>query len=336
MFGNLMNRMNPTACLAPCGMTSTYSDDENTVDNNELDSIVPRIIEVISDTESPPDARTNALRKLYELTDVKYRENRVSLVCTSKWDVVAKLSTCISASSMEPEGDEDRRLACLTLNNLSIPLENKALMALSAGADTLLISLTHVIRTGLPQCYLCLTCLMNISFLEDAAKPIIYFSPTLAVEGRVKRSRQLHHNPLDDPNSLLRIIEKKMEIYSPYLSKNVFSVEAEAVRWSVGLLRNLSKTDAHATLISRTEMPRLIVSYIKNCQRPVVKWTKDSLEEMSLQVLCNLVRWPKSKRILSSVNTVEAMEPILGAGGIHDFRAGMIKYALESYVAPQK
>ena len=60
-----------------------------------------------------------ATKRIYELCDVGHKQNRVPMVCSGKYDVLNPLAQCHTQDS----GD-GRRLACLALNNLSVPTEN--------------------------------------------------------------------------------------------------------------------------------------------------------------------------------------------------------------------
>ena len=61
-----------------------------------------------------------AVKRIYELCDVWHKQNRVPMVCSGKWDVLTPLVKCL-----QQENDGIRHL-----NNLSIPTENKGVMAL--------------------------------------------------------------------------------------------------------------------------------------------------------------------------------------------------------------
>lgn len=240
----------------------------------------------------------------------------VPLVCTNKWDIVETLANAISVKA----STEDRRLGCLILNNLSIPFECKAVMVLGPSSERLLGALCAVIRHGHAESYLCCICLFNLSFLEDGAPAILNYTPATNVS-----------EPLDSPLSLLRIVELMMKTYSPYLlSKTVMSVEGEAVRWATGLIRNLSSKEEACCLIAKTKIPHLVCAHLRESSNPLTKWTKDSVEDLSLMVLCNLAKYPESLYHLKQIGAREAVQGIVGQGGIHDFRASIVVCSLES------
>lgn len=213
---------------------------------------------------------------------------------------------------------EDRRLACLILNNLSIPFECKAVMVLGPASERLLGALCAVIRHSHAESYLCCICLFNLSFLEDGAPAILNYTPANA--------------PLENPLSLLRTVELMMKTYSPLLlsSNKVMSVEGEAVRWATGLIRNLSATQDACCLIAKTKIPELVCFHLRDSPNPIIKWTKDSVEDLSLIVLCNLAKYPELLSHLKQIGAQEAVHDIVGQGGIHDFRASMVQCSLAS------
>jgi hypothetical protein len=81
-------------------------------------------------------------------------------------------------------------------------------------------------------------------------------------------------------------------------------------------------------LISRTEIPRLIVQFVRDSPNPTVKWTKDSLEDLSLGILCNLARFSSSREALMRAGAVDCLERLEGLPGIHGYRARAIRVSL--------
>ena len=58
------------------------------------------------------------------------------------------------------------------------------------------------------------------------------------------------------------------------------------------------------------------------------QWIENSMEGFSLVLLCHLVKVQTGRDALSRMNVLDAIEPIIGKGGIHDHRAGVIRCAL--------
>ena len=262
---------------------------------------------------------------------------RIPIVCSSKWDVISALATClISMESQYKEiellYDEIRRLACLILNNLSIPKENKSVIIRSRHWTRLLEQITTVMKLQIPEAtYLCCICLMNLTMARDAVEPIMMFTPrkesapdqssTLRSSGLGLRKssidardwgkfptskritsrkptppryrRSTSDSPwLDDPNSLLRCLEKLMRDQQPFLMSKAFSVEGESIRWAVGLLRNMTIKHRHCVVIAKTEIPALVLGVLERTPHHVIKWTNNSTEEMALTVLDQLAASP--------------------------------------------
>ncbi len=281
---------------------------------------------------------------------MKSQFDRIPIVCTSKWDIIGSLVNCLMINETEHPIDvrheKIRRLACLTLNNLSIPKENKSIMILGCHAKPLLQSLTHVIKMqDAETSYLCIICLMNLSFLPDGIEPILTFSPQIENDSnqgmnipfgrnsidprdwekfptsavvRPTRAptppRQRRSNTplpyLDDPNSLLRSLESLMRDHQPFLMSKTYSVEGEAIRWSVGLLRNLTKKNKHCSIISKTEIPALLLGCLEKTPHPTTKWDKDTIEDMTLTVLDQLAGSSVGRQNLKQIGAILIIQNI--------------------------
>eukprot|EP00591_Stephanopyxis_turris_P003397 CAMPEP_0195517376 /NCGR_PEP_ID=MMETSP0794_2-20130614/10597_1 /TAXON_ID=515487 /ORGANISM="Stephanopyxis turris, Strain CCMP 815" /LENGTH=515 /DNA_ID=CAMNT_0040646167 /DNA_START=43 /DNA_END=1590 /DNA_ORIENTATION=+ len=244
-----------------------------------------------------------ATKKIYELCDVGHKQNRVPMVCSGKYDLLTPLAKCLTQ-----ESGDGRHLACLALNNLSIPTENKRVMALGPASKDVIGGLTKVIKEDKQESYLCCICLMNLSFLEASIGNILKFS-----EG--------DGDFLDDPDSLLRVLEKLLT-NSPAVPK-AGSGKSEGVRWACGLIKNLAKSEENAKLIGQTKIPRCVVDNIKASTTPPSRWTSNSLEDFSLFVILNLAQWPGSKEALLSAGAVDVIKPIMAEGELQGLKATM-------------
>ena len=175
--------------------------------------------------------RAAAARRIQVLCNVGHKQNRVPMVCRGKYDVLTPLAQCLNGS-----GDE-RHFAFLALNNISIPEENKRVMALGPSSKDIIGGLCKNIANNTPESYLCCICLMNISFLEASRKPILQHSPG------PNDSYNSTIPPLENPDSLLRVIENLL------LTSNSPTKPAAAtspVRWACGLIKNLAKSEENA------------------------------------------------------------------------------------------
>jgi len=230
-----------------------------------------------------------ATKRVYELCDVGHKQNRVPMVCSGKWDVLTPLALCLTQ-----ESGDGRHLACLALNNLSIPTENKRVMALGPAASDVIGGLCKVIQEDKQESYLCCICLMNLSFLEASITSILSHSPVPEGSAPVPS--------LENPNSLLRVLEKLLT-NSPSAPKSG-SGKSEGVRWACGLIKNLAKSEENAKLFGQTEIPYCVVNNIKSTTAPPSRWTSNSLEDFSLFVILNLAQWPGSREALIAADAV--------------------------------
>ena len=248
-----------------------------------------------------------ATKRIYELCDVGHKQNRVPMVCSGKYDVLTPLAKCLTQ-----ESGDGRHLACLALNNLSIPTENKRVMALGPASKDVIGGLCKVIAEDKQESYLCCICLMNLSFLEASITSILQHSP--APEGKTVA-------PLDNPDSLLRVLEKLLT-NSPAMPKSG-SGKSEGVRWACGLIKNLAKSEENAALIGKTDIPKCVVENIRATTAPPTRWTSNSLEDFSLFVILNLAQWPVSKDALTQAGAVDVIKPIMSEGDLQGLKATM-------------
>merc|ERR1711881_148461 len=86
------------------------------------------------------------------------------------------------------------------LNNLSIPTENKRVMALGPASKDVIGGLCKVIAEDKQESYLCCICLMNLSFLEASISTILQHSPVDENSSPIP--------PLANSHSLIRVLEK--------------------------------------------------------------------------------------------------------------------------------
>jgi len=271
----------------------------------QLDDI-PELVKIM--TEETGEDSASATKRIYELCDVGHKQNRVPMVCSGKYDVLTPLAKCLTQES----GDA-RHLACLALNNLSIPTENKRVMALGPASSNVIGGLCKVIAEDKQESYLCCICLMNLSFLEASISTILQHSPVEDDSGAV--------SPLANPNSLIRVLEKLLT-NSPSNPKSG-SGKSEGVRWACGLIKNLAKSEENAALFGNTEIPKCVVDNLRLTTAPPSRWTSNSLEDFSLFVALNLAQWSGSKDALIDANAVDVIKPIMAEGDLQGLKATM-------------
>jgi hypothetical protein len=249
-----------------------------------------------------------ATKRIYELCDVGHKQNRVPMVCSGKYDVLTPLARCLSR-----ESGNGRHLACLALNNLFIPTENKRVMALGPVSKDLIRGLCKVIAEEDKQdLFLSCICLMNLSFLEATTTSILLYSPAAD-------SKEIA--PIDNPDSLLRVLEKLLT-NSPAVHKSG-SGNTEGVRWACGLMKNLAKSEKNAAMIGKTDIPKCVVENIHATTAPPSRWASNGLEDFSLFVILNLAQWPVSREALIKAGAVDAIKPIMSEDDLQGLKATM-------------
>jgi len=266
---------------------------------------IPELVDQMLNAKGEKSAA--ATKRIYELCDVGHKQNRVPMVCSGKYDVLTPLAKCLTQ-----ESGDGRHLACLALNNLSIPTENKRVMALGPASKDVIGGLCKVIAEDKQESYLCCICLMNLSFLEASITTILQHSPS-------PEGKQIL--PLDNPESLLRVLEKLLT-NSPAVPKSG-SGKSEGVRWACGLIKNLAKSEENAALIGKTDIPKCVVENIRATTAPPSRWTSNSLEDFSLFVILNLAQWPVSRDALINAGAVDVIKPIMAEGDLQGLKATM-------------
>ena len=217
------------------------------------------------------------------------------------------------ANAAKTRVDEKLHFVCLTLNNLSIPHDNKRVMVRERGAKRLIGNLCKVIASGKKEAHLCCIILMNLSFYEPGLPIIGQFSPTPRSSfieaspnsspekganqnsGKAKKAlqttttmlkraadavtKQRKLTPLENPNSLLRILQDL--ICTAERGTSDF-------RWAFGLLANLSRHPENALLIGLTGIPQVAINNLRLSKIPSKEWATNSLEDFSLYFVLHL------------------------------------------------
>jgi hypothetical protein len=261
------------------------------------------------------------------------------MVCSGKWDVLTPLAACLTQ-----ESGDGRRLACLALNNLSIPTENKRVMALGPAAKDVIGGLCNIIAEDKKESYLCYICLMNLSFLQASITTILQHSPVADGAVPVKA--------LENPDSLIRVLEKllldssstpksgsgKSEgvrrracgFFKNLTKSEDYAVNSEGIRWACALIKNLAKSEDNAKLLGKTDIPMCVVDNLRNANTSPNRWTSNSLEDFSLFVVLNLAQWDASKDALIDAGAVEVIKSIMNEGDLQGLKATMACAFLEA------
>jgi hypothetical protein len=205
---------------------------------------IPNLVEHLLRNNNDIDL---AARRIYQLCDISHQDNREPMVCNGKYDVLTPLTILLNEKTETPR----RRFACLVLNNLSIPTVNKHCMALGPASTNLIDVPCKVASEEDPL--ISYLCLMNITFLKEGLDPVLRHSPCF-VAGKTLL-------PLDNPNSLLRVLEKTiatpLEANSRRLSIPVYHQTRPKPRggWVAWSIAVVSVKKAPASL--SWNMPRL-------------------------------------------------------------------------------
>jgi len=261
--------------------------------------------DLLSNTE--PKERKRAAKAIYELSDVSHKKNRTIIIKTEP-EIIESLCECLLASS----GDA-RHLALLSLNNLSIPSDNKKLIMNNEHSRANIIdALVTIIKTDPAESYLACIALMNLSFLESAV-PVIAANPDL----------------LDTIQVLLK----------DGVKAKAGSGKSEGVRWSCGLLKNLSRSESAATRIASTEIVSALVQCLKS-PSGAARWSNNSTEDFALFTLLNLSQHQDVLNDLFRKNKViQTLQPIArSVVGVHSLKAtltiGILKESTSSEIPP--
>jgi hypothetical protein len=238
-----------------------------------------------------------AIKRICELCDVGHKQNRVPTICSGKYDVLTPLAKCLTHKS-----GEIRHLACLALNNLSIPTENKRDMALGPAAKAVIGGICKGIAEDEErESHLCCICLMNLSFLEASITTILQHSPV--------KYRAAPVDPLENPDSLIRVLEKLLANFPS--SPKSGSGKSERVRWACGLIKNLAKSEDNAMLFGQTDIPKRIVDNLRNTNTPPNRGDSNSIEDFSLFIVLNLAQWDRSKDARIDSGAFDVIKPIM-------------------------
>jgi hypothetical protein len=335
-FRHLLHRMSPSHCFSG-------ADEEATIvsggchnplfSEQDIEDIVPSLLR---DLRNEGKLRSICLQKLYRLTDRERKQNRVPIVCTTSFDAIGAIINCVTPVA----SSADRRQALLLINNLCIPVENKAAILLGEAMQLLLPVLLLIIRSRQSESYLATVILFNLSFLDDGKSIMFtYVPPEQSMQGQ---EEYRHYAPTDNPISLLRTIESAMKDFaryvvssSSYIVTDPTSVEGEAIRWSMGLLRNLATLRENAIVIAtETIAPFLAIQCLRSSlavNKDLSLWKRDSLEDACLMLLVHLAKCDLCLETLRVNNDalVSVLESLNGLGGIHETRASALLLRLQ-------
>lgn len=232
-------------------------------------SMLPELVEHLAtsvDTSGETPAR--ALRMLFSLSEHAETDNRTQMVREAGGMLVPELLDFLKRCE---RGSSQQYLALLVLNNVSIPTENKRLIALDCGGAQVLSRLLCLD----PSCHLMAIILVNLTFAdaelrkELVARSNIELIESLSFALRVASFTQEEYDarqPLSVPN--------ENEQYTPsYLLSAVMEEDVRS-RPALGELDyNHAYYHSHELLVDPAHMlfpetARWCLSALKNLSRP--------------------------------------------------------------------
>lgn len=249
-------------------------------------------------------------------------------------------------------------MALLILNNLAIPVENKHLFV-AQNSTLVLQSLYSVIQEGEPDTtYLACLCLRNLTLVEDTlhTKRLLSFRAgddgtdllTLLETLTLAFAPHLLHAATITTDAAANRIITTAKYHSPnnnYTTRKMkqlylHSAEALALKWSIGILQQLSLS--HAAAIAQHE--QCIVTLLQLLQHmsqhlPLQYWTVDSLPDCCLLVIFNLA--PTQRTLLQRISAQHYLNYLVdpsdndqnngssSSRNIHEMRASWIQCSLE-------
>lgn len=217
--------------------------------------------------------------------------------------------------------DEKLHFVCLTLNNLSIPHDNKRVMVRERGAKRLIGNLCKIVASGKKEAHLCCIILMNLTFYEPGLTIIGQFSPTPKTPNSIESSSSSshghsNHNGDNSSHSNSGTAKKALKTTTTILKRAAVAVTKQRkltplenpksllrilqdlltnvergtsdFRWAFGLLANLSRHPENALLIGLTGIPRVAIDNLRLSKIPSKRWATNSLEDFSLYFLLHL------------------------------------------------
>jgi len=288
LVSSFLDNLNATVCIINCSI----------LDDPPLEQVVPGLVDVLSVETSSTKKKVAALGQLYDLTDQHHIENRVALVQRSEWMLVDTLITALCTT-------EYRRSACLMLNNLSLPTENKYTLATH---ERLLPALLQLIQCNDKETHLCCLIMLNLSFDET-----LDFMST---------------------PQFLDTMATLVSVYAPiaYSVNDRKSVESEALKYTLGVLINIAVGLTQAIRICMTAIPEHAIDLLHTTPNGLERWTPNSLEDCCLRLLIQMAQHDMCLPYLSKLNVdLVLYEELDGNGGIHHMRARTLKARLDEW-----
>jgi hypothetical protein len=266
--------------------------------------------------------------------------NSISAVCTTAFATIPALVTCLHL--IVPGGD--RRQALLIINNLCIPIENKAAIIFGDAFESLMDALLEIVRKRVGESYLALVALVNLTYLQDDHAKIAVFNHVPRLDRHFgdneAPSQYSYKLPGDGPLSIIRTLESLLQDYVPYTitHRSINSVEQQCCRWALNIVRNLiCSVPSHCVIVGKaTQIPALAIQcLVQSDTTSLATWSKDSLEDACLMILVHIFRIDDCMSVLSDDRVaIEGLRTVCEKlkntpPGIHQLRATTLLDRLE-------
>lgn len=217
----------------------------------------------------------------------------------------------------------------MIMNDISVPYDNKAVMALGEHSDSILSALLDIVRAKYAEAHFCCACLMNLSGIDDEKEFLLRFEP---LESTQLTSENLAlGNPLHNPLSLLRSVETYLVacmLPDPGITQNnnLIVTKGLAAQSAVAMLHNLTVSTDAAVLVANTQIPTVLATFVQNSPRLVCKWNRGSLEDGALSLLVELTSYPEARQAMmpQAEKLCECLEKVSSERGIYGMRAAAI------------
>lgn len=241
----------------------------------------PQLIASLRTKKHDDALKAEALRRLCALCDVTNKATRVPLV--HEHHILESLAEVLWDSQVQT-----RKLALLTINNLSVPTENKLVMSQSR---CLLQGLCSVMSVKEEDAFLAAIILYNLSHLE-AARSILLGSSSL-VRLRLEQA----------------VLEKKDPITR---------------RWACAVVSHLVQEDPDA--FAQTQVLPEMLAILE--EEPSLNWKPGETEDICLDVLHYFARDSNAKEALKEAGADDVLVRIIKQDGSYTDKALYIRSIL--------
>eukprot|EP00526_Cylindrotheca_closterium_P004682 CAMPEP_0113628566 /NCGR_PEP_ID=MMETSP0017_2-20120614/14803_1 /TAXON_ID=2856 /ORGANISM="Cylindrotheca closterium" /LENGTH=787 /DNA_ID=CAMNT_0000538879 /DNA_START=103 /DNA_END=2462 /DNA_ORIENTATION=- /assembly_acc=CAM_ASM_000147 len=246
------------------------------------DVTMDQLPDIVKDLEAGTDeirAKTpKALKMLFALSEQPESHNRIEMARYDNGRIVTALLNILCSSS--PQKSNEKYMALLVLNNISIPAENKQAVAITHDAVRVLSKLL----CDDPSCHLIAIILVNLSFAEpevleelvslDADTGLVEaLSFVLHISSWSTEEFESHRVALEEginnemtPQARLDILIAK-EDQRTYDTDTQFTSEQEkypeTTRWCLSALKNLSRVVENSSTVQALVHPMMLNDILK-------------------------------------------------------------------------